>query len=135
MLPDNVRNLLRDHLTSFECLELLLLLHRSAGEPAPVAALVRQTGIAADLVPTALAALEASQLIRRKPTEPVAFYFAPATHDLTRAVDDLQRLYGEQRAAIMSEMSINAIGRIRSGTLRAFADAFVLGSRKRDPDG
>jgi hypothetical protein len=33
----------------------------------------------------------------------------------------------------MSTMSVNAIERIRSGTLRAFSDAFLL--RRKDGDG
>jgi hypothetical protein len=134
MLPENVRSFLRDHLTSFECLELLLLLHRRA-EPANADALARQTGIAVELVFAALLELESSQLVRRSGTEPPAFRFAPATAELARAVDDLESVYRDQRAAVMSEMSINAIGRIRSGTLRAFSDAFVFGKKKRDPDG
>jgi hypothetical protein len=32
----------------------------------------------------------------------------------------------------MSVMSMNAIERIRSGTMRAFADSFILGKRNRD---
>ena len=43
MLPENVRHFLRDHLTSFECLELLLLLHRRGGEPASLAVLSRES--------------------------------------------------------------------------------------------
>jgi hypothetical protein len=134
MLPDNVRNLLRDHLTSFECLELLLILH-GCSEPVSAEALSHQTGLAIELVVTALAALESSQLARRSTRDPPTFRFEPATADLTRAVDDLERVYRDQRAAVMSEMSINAIGRIRSGTLRAFSDAFVFGNKKRDQDG
>jgi len=134
MLPDNVRDFLRDHLTSFECLELLLILH-SRSEPASAEALSVRTGIAIELVTPALAALESSQLLQRNATTPPSFRFAPATPELTRAVDDLERLNREQRAAVMSEMSVNAIGRIRSGTLRAFSDAFLFGKKKGDPNG
>jgi DNA-binding IclR family transcriptional regulator len=133
MLPDDVRTLLRDHVTSFECLELLLILH-SRSEPGSAQALSGQAGIAIALATPALAALESSQLVRRDTTEPPNFRFAPATTALSRAVDDLERSYRDQRAAVMSEMSVNAIARIRSGTLRAFSDAFVFG-KKKDPDG
>jgi hypothetical protein len=134
MLPDNVRVLLRDHLTTFECLELLLALHgRSA--PACAESLSRQTGLTIELAIPALAALESSQLIRRAGTAPPTFRFAPATAAVTRAVEDLERLYRDQRAAVMSEMSINAIARIRSGTLRAFSEAFLFGKKKDGPNG
>jgi hypothetical protein len=134
MLPDNVRDFLRDHLTSFECLELLLRL-RGRSEAVSVAALVRETGISPELVATALAALESSQLIRRGAADLSLFRFEPATAELSRTIEDLERVYRDQRAAVMSEMSINAIGRIRSGTLRAFSDAFVFGKKKGEPDG
>jgi hypothetical protein len=135
MLPDNVRNILRDHLTSFECLELLLLLYRRSGEPASLAALSRESGIGPDLALDALLSLESSQLVRRSLSEPTTFRYAAATAELGDAVADLERVYRDQHAAVMSEMSLNAIGRIRSGTLRAFSDAFVLGKKKRDSDG
>jgi hypothetical protein len=134
MLPDDVRLLLRDHLTSFECLELLLVLHRRAA-PASAESLSRDTGLAIELALPALAALESSQLIRRADTQPPTFRFAPATAAVARTVDHLERLYRDQRAAVMSEMSVNAIARIRSGTLRAFSDAFLFGKKKEDPHG
>lgn len=135
MLPDNLRALLRDHLTSFECLELLLFLHGHRGEPSSVESVSSLTGVSIDRTVATLAALEASQLVQRSVMEPLTYHFAPLTASLTQTVDDLARLYRDQRAAIMSEMSINAIGRIRSESLRAFADAFVFGTHKRDPDG
>lgn len=134
MLPDDVRALLRDHLTSFECLELLLLLH-AQGESSSVASLSTLTGVSADRTSASLAALEWSQLVQRSVMEPLTYHFAPLTAGLRQTVDDLARLYRDQRAAIMSEMSINAIGRIRSESLRAFTDAFLFGSDKGDPNG
>lgn len=94
-----------------------------------------RTGVPVDHTAGALTTLEVNRLISRSATEPPAFRFAPATAALSAAVDELARLYGDQRAAIMAEMSINAISRIRSSSLRAFADAFVIGPRKRDSDG
>jgi hypothetical protein len=46
-------------------------------------------------------------------------------------VEALLRVYDESRLELMSIMSSNAIDRVRTGALRAFANAFVL-SRKRD---
>jgi hypothetical protein len=134
VLPENVRTLLRDHLPSFECLEVLLLLHALDGEPASVESIGRRTGIAVELVLQGLIALERSGILRKNISGPAEFRYAPATAWLQNACDDLARLHREQRAAIMSEMSINAIGRIRSNTLRAFTDAFVLDKKKREPD-
>jgi hypothetical protein len=133
-LPENVRTLLREHLLGFECLEVLLCLHGRQGEPMNVESIGQRTGISLELVLQGLIALEASGILRKDLAGPAGFRYAPATAWLQSACDDLVRLHPEQRAAIMSEMSVNAIGRIRSNTLRAFTDAFVLARNKRDPD-
>jgi hypothetical protein len=134
-LPENVRTLLRDHVPSFECLEVLLFLHAREGESATVEGIAARTGIAVELVLQSLTGLEASGILRKSLAPPAEFRYAPATAWLQIACDDLARLHREQRAAIMSEMSINAIGRIRSNSLKAFSDAFVLGKKKREePD-
>lgn len=135
MLPETVRSLLREHLTSFEALEILLFLYGRAGEPSSLDELSSSTGVPIALTRTAVAVLESSQLVQRSAIEPLTFRFAPITAALREAVADLARLYHEQRTLVMSEMSINAIARVRSASLRAFADAFVLGTKKRDSDG
>jgi hypothetical protein len=133
-LPENVRTLLREHLLSFECLELLLCLHARSGESLSVEHAAGHAGLPVDLALQAMTALEVSGILRKSWSAPAKFRFAPATAWLQTACDDVVRLHREQRAAIMSEMSMNAIGRIRSSTLRAFADAFVLSKKKREPD-
>lgn len=135
VLSEAVRTLLREHLTSFEELELLLFLHAHAGEPFTLPALCQRTGIPHELAARAVAALERHQLIRSSTAAPFTFRFAPPAAHLNNMTDDLARLYREQRAAIMAEMSVNAINRIRSGSLRAFADAFVITPPKGKSNG
>jgi hypothetical protein len=125
---------LREHLPSFECLEILLFLQGRGGEAMSVDGVASRTGTSGELALAALGVLAASGILRQSVSGPLAFRYAPATAWLQSVCDDLARLHREQRAAIMSEMSVNAIGRIRSGSLRAFADAFVLGKNKKDSD-
>jgi hypothetical protein len=44
----------------------------------------------------------------------------------------LERVYAEQRLAVIKLMSDNAIERLRTGAARAFVDAFLIGRKKND---
>jgi hypothetical protein len=126
-----VRQLLREVMTTFERLEMLLLLH----EKAPAALDARTIGelsrIHPDLIPEALQGLTDHGLLAR--AGETSFRYSPATPALAAVADELVVAYRDQGAAVLSAMSIDAIERIRSGPVRAFADSFVLGKRK--PDG
>jgi hypothetical protein len=126
-LPETVQRLLRDRLKSFEQLEVLLLLHRRADQHWTAAAASLEVRLAEDLVADALAALQKHGLIRSAGLE---FRYDPAESRVAAAVEDLVIACRNRHAAVMSQMSTNAIERIRSGSLRAFADSFVLGRKK-----
>ncbi len=132
-LGDKTRTLLRDFITSFEMLELFLLLHASPERDWSAAEVASHAHISDDLVLRALESLCARRLIRGSP--PLAagrFQYAPDSRDLADAADALARDFAERRAAVLSTMSTNAIERLRSGALNAFADAFILGSKRKD---
>jgi hypothetical protein len=132
-LPGNVRDLLRDHVTSFERLELLLFFHRQPLQDWDLTTVCAQTRIAPDLAEASLPSLVSSQLIRPVAGPPSPLYrFAPATADLAQAVDALANAFEHRRAALMSFMSAMAIERLRSQTMRAFADSFVFGKKNRN---
>lgn len=132
-LPRGVRELLRDHVTSFERLEVLLLFHRQPLQDWSVESVSQQARLSPELAAASLEGLTSSQLIRQvaSPTERV-YRFAPASAALAQAVDALATAYEERRAAVMSFMSTMAIERLRSQTMRAFADSFVFGKKNRD---
>jgi hypothetical protein len=132
-LGDKTRTLLRDFITSFEMLEIFLLLHASAGRDWSAAEVSGRVHIADDLVVRALESLSARRLIRGAPQLAAGrFQYAPGNRDLSDAADELARDFPERRAAVLSTMSTNAIERLRSGALNAFADAFILGSKRKD---
>ena len=114
VISDAVRTLLPDHLTTFERLAVLLLLHKRAPEELSATTIGEQTHMKDDLVSEALKGLIAGGLIRAGPGGQ-AWRFVPPAADVAEAVAALSVAYCEQRAAIVSHMSVNAIGRIRSG--------------------
>jgi hypothetical protein len=132
-IPTEVRALLRNHIVSFEQLQVLLLLHSGSQEPWSVDAISNALHIDSALVAAALDALQAIRLVNREPAHrksPVRY--APDA-PLSPAVDALAQSFESHRAAIMSIMSTNAIERVRSGAIRAFSDSFVI--KKKDSDG
>jgi hypothetical protein len=132
-----VRVLLREHVTTFERLELLMLLFRNRNRQWSVQQMYESLNMRVELAPDALAGLEAGGLVQRiarRANEDDMFQFLPATPALAEAVDALDAAYREESAAVVSAMSVNAIERIRSGSIRTFGDAFVPGATRRDRD-
>jgi DNA-binding IclR family transcriptional regulator len=135
-LGEKTRALLRESITSFEMLEILLLLRAHPDLSWTVSSVAARVHMPDDLVARALEALRARQLVRSgvPPLAPGSrdYTYGPGTTELAAAAEELVRDFAERRAAVLSTMSTNAIERLRSGALSAFADAFVLGSKRKD---
>jgi hypothetical protein len=136
---EKTRALLRDLITSFEMLEIFLLMRADPDLSWTVQSVASRVHVSDDIVARALQALHVSQLIElitdpgANPSAQRAQYrYGPGTPALVEAADELARDYSERRAAVLSTMSTNAIERLRSGALSAFADAFILGSKRKD---
>lgn len=106
--------LLRDQLTSFERLAVVLLLHKRAPGELSTDAIADQLQMRTELVDEALSGLAGGGLVEPAGTLPQAWRFS-AVRPLSDAVNALSIAYCEQHAAIVSHMSLNAIERIRSG--------------------
>lgn len=128
-LPESVQRLLRDRLKSFEQLEVLLLLHRRGREDWTVTSASAEVGLTEERTGEALLALMKYRLVTR---DGGVYRYAPVDAAAARAIDDLAIACQERRAAVMSQMSSNAIERIRSGSLQTFADSFVFRRKKDD---
>lgn len=131
-LPTKVDALLRDHLKSFEQLEVLLLLRARSSESLTPEAAASELRLDPERIQDAMSGLETSGLLHRTTVEPPSYQYRSANMHLEAAVDELVIAYRERRAAVMSQMSTNAIERIRSGSLKAWADAFIIRRRKDD---
>jgi DNA-binding MarR family transcriptional regulator len=135
-IPGDVQALLRDRIDSYEELEILLLL---AGEPA-VTFTAEATGerlnIAVPRAANALHRLRAGGLAESSRGEAGTLYrYSPRNLRLASSVELLVREYRDNRLGIVKVLTANAITRMRTATLRAFADAFVLNREKEGEDG
>lgn len=135
-LGEKTRALLREFITSFEMLEIFLLMRAQADLSWTVKSVAGRVNVSDDLVARALQSLQHSgliQLVAGALGEYLGEYrYGPGTPALVSAADELANDYTQRRAAVLSTMSTNAIERLRSGALSAFADAFVLGSKRKD---
>lgn len=123
--------LVTDVLDSFEKLEVVVQLARSA-QPLTADALAASAGIAEDRVAEAI-----DDLVRDGVVTASSRAYQIATGGPWAAhVRELSDLYRDDRMQVVTLMSNAALERMRARALRAFADAFVIGSRKKgDPDG
>jgi predicted transcriptional regulator len=140
-LHEKTRALLREAITSFEMLEIVLLMRAQPETSWTAATLAGRVHIPDELVDRALHGLHAAGLAMASDapagSKPgLQFQYKPANADLAAAADALAADFAERRAAVLSTMSTTAIERLRSGALNAFADAFVFGpssgSKRKD---
>ena len=132
-LTDAVTALLADRIESFEQLETLLLLRQHRDQAWTPKSVGEKLGIAATTAAEALEHLCRKNLLDdRVDGEALRFRYAPATPDLDGAVSALARAYGERRLEVMTLVSANAVARVRTSATRMFADAFLIGRRKKD---
>lgn len=131
-IPDDVQALLRDHIESYEQLEILLLLRREVGKTWAAERIGERLGISASLAADALAALRSSRLVAAQDEPETRYAYAPEKAALEETVSRLASDYASARIEIIKLMSANAINRVRTGALRAFADAFVIRKDKND---
>jgi hypothetical protein len=126
-LPDEVRALLTEHVSSFERLEVLLLLE-SRREHWTMDEIAGELRLSVTLIAPACDSLVVGRLLFRETTGELRF--APA-QELVPVCELLQRRYREDPLAVVRVISDLALERLRSSAARAFADAF----RIRKPDG
>lgn len=125
MVGEAVRAFLRDYIDSFESLEVLLLLRRERTACA-AKELCMRLGTHAPLIDDALASLVRARLVNTDRN--VLTLYAYADEDSARdgIIGSLESIYRDEPIQIMQLMSTNAIERLRTSTIRAFADAFVV---------
>jgi hypothetical protein len=135
-LPDdpsqNLREFLRDFVSSYEELEVLLLLAREARQWS-AAELAAALSAREDVIEAAAESLvdvgclvDAVTAVGQR-----RFIFAPNSLELGARVAELDRAYVERRLAIVQMMSANAVERMRGAAIRRFADSFRLERPKK----
>lgn len=127
-----IREFLRDCVSSYEELEVLLLLAREARDWSAdeLAEALRAPG---DIIAAAAESLvEVGGLVdARSASGQKRFVFAAKTDELRAQVAELDRAYVERRLAVVQIMTANAVDRVRGAAIRRFADSFRLERPKK----
>lgn len=122
-LPRAVVDLVRHSILSFEALEVVLLLQRAEGRRWTAAQVAAQVHAPGETVLRALDSLIAKGLVMRVGDQLPVFEYQPRDAQLAAAVGALAEVCESNRVGVMLLISSSAIGRVRSGALRAFSDA------------
>lgn len=132
-IPAAARLLVRESVHTFEQLEALVLLHGGRGNAWPESAVAEALKIPAEAAREALLELASHGLAAVEHQEgPPRYRYAAGTNERDAAVRGLVRAYHDNRLGVVKLMSDNAIHRMRTGAIRAFSDAFLIGRKKRD---
>jgi DNA-binding MarR family transcriptional regulator len=129
-LSHTLRKLIGAHVESFEKLELLMLLARAAGGRRTQGELASALGLEGDEVRSIVDALSAAGLVARAADGAVSL--APRTAEDRAALDELARVYEEDKISLVKAIAETAMDRLRNLAGRAFAEAFVI---RRKPGG
>ena len=126
MVTEELGAFLRDHIDSYEALDVLLLLRRER-TAWTAEALCARLRTRAPLIDDALATLVRAHLVSAA-VEHMEPSYSYADTNLARdaIVGALECAYREEPIEIMRLMSTNAIERLRTSAIRGFADAFIV---------
>jgi hypothetical protein len=131
-IDEKVRAFLRDHIHSYEHLEVLLLLWRSPENSWSCENVADRLSIGLGAAEEALNDLTNQLLVRGDRDGTPTFRYSARTGNLDRCMQALARAYETQLLELTKLMNANAVARIRSATARHFADSFLIGRGKRD---
>ena|SRR5690242_1643026 len=131
-LPQDVRDLLGTQIESYEQLVILLLVHREPTRDWSEAELTETLRIGPQLMGNAVSGLRASGLLSADCAALPPRYRYAAAGTIDAAIGRLALEYAQNPARVVKLLSANAIGRVRTSALHAFADAFVLKKKDRD---
>lgn len=127
-LATAVRELLREHIDSYEKLDALLLLRRQQ-EPLALNGIANALELSRRSAREVISQLIASGLVIEDP--PDCFEYRPRFAGLRDAVEGLARIYEEEPLQVVQWMSRNAFDRLRRSAAGAFAEALLTGTKKR----
>jgi len=129
-IAEEVRAFLLAYVHSYEQLETLILLHQHPERDWSAAEVGAELKISTVSAAEALQFLSANLLLERVGLPPLSYKLSG--EDVRRIMRSLAYLYNANRLLVMQLMNANAIERVRTSALRAFADAFLIGGKKKD---
>ncbi|HEY2407476.1 MAG TPA: hypothetical protein VGI10_15805 [Polyangiaceae bacterium] len=121
---EELRSFLVENIETYEELELLVLLRGESQGSQSVEQMALQLSIPEQLALDALDALVARGLLVANSGAKGRYQYAPGNPALHRGAGVLYDEYKRNRLHVIHLMTANAIERLRSSTLRTFADCF-----------
>lgn len=132
-IPENVRLLLATSIETYDQLAMLLLLLERPNEELTAQRVAELLNVSPAAAQSSLEHLGAADLlIASGDANAPRYRYGPGRPELDQAARGLAQAYQDRRVEVMQLMSANAIERVRSGAIRLFADAFLLGRSKKD---
>jgi hypothetical protein len=131
-LPAEIESFLEAVIDSFEHLAILLLMRQERDRSWSPAEAAQALGIPAEVVQSAITSLLEQQLLHVVQDEAALRYVYAASGARDALVERLNVEYAQNPARLMRLLSAQAIQRVRTSAIRAFADSFIL--KKKDPD-
>jgi DNA-binding MarR family transcriptional regulator len=125
-VPEDLQDLLRQHVESIDQLEVLALLREQEPRAWIAEDVARRLNLPVSAARAALQQLSGRGLLAVSALEEAEFSYRPLGGELRERTERLLQLYATERAAVMRVLSSNAIARLRAGALSAF------GSGKKD---
>jgi hypothetical protein len=134
-LPEEVQRFLREHIESFEQLEIVLLLRSRPDQALSSTAISAELRLPETIVDETLHTLSGRELVARAPgVDGPLFTYSPETPTLAELVSAVAQLNQDRRLDVMRVMTANSIDRLRAKAVSTFADAFLL-RRGKGKDG
>ena len=127
---EDIRDFLIKNIESYEQLATLILLHANPGQAWTIADAAAKLNADPSDARRYLSHMVEHQLARAVGEK--TFQYAPASEELAARVDRVLAVYADNALEIVKIMTKNAIERVRSSAMQTFADAFVVGKKKRD---
>ena len=126
---DKLKSFLADHVEDLEELVLLAALQARGPAGSTLVKLVDTTRLPVETIRAHLDKLAARGLVACSVLEPAEYRFEPP-EALRQPFERVLDQYRADPMSVLMLLSANAIERVRTGALRAFADAFRLGGPK-----
>lgn len=132
-IPEDVRSFLLEHIASYAQLEVLTLLQKQPARSFTPEVAALEANIPESAAETALEELHESGVLDVTARDGRdEFRYRPREPGMDRTVERLLVAFKENPIAIVKLMNATAMERVRTSAMRAFANAFVLGRKKRD---
>lgn len=131
-IPEDVRMLLYALIRTYEQLEAIILMHGAPNREWTQEEVADALKISVESAADALRELASGGIVEMVELPGRLLHYRGPRDDLKLVVGRLAQVYEQGRLQVITQMSKNAIERMNTLAMRAFADAFVIGKKPKD---